>query len=235
MRGPRLIVALDYPDADGALELARRLDPESCRLKVGLELFTRAGPGVIETLQTLGFDVFADLKFHDIPNTVAGACRAAADLGVWMLNVHAAGGVRMMEAAREAADAGSHKPLLIGVTVLTSLDERELGRIGLQTGLSSEPGSWVTTLAQCAHDAKLDGVVCSPLEAAQLRDTFAEDFVLVTPGIRPAGVDNDDQRRVMTPAQAVAAGADYLVVGRAVTGSDDPEQAILTMNSEIGG
>ena len=230
MSDPRLIVALDYPDADSALELARRLDPKRCRVKVGLELFSRAGPGVIETLQTLGFEVFADLKFHDIPNTVAGACRAIADLDVWMLNVHAAGGTRMLEAAREAVDACSHQPLLIAVTVLTSLAEQDLAQIGV----SGDPGSWATTLAQCARDAKLDGVVCSPAEAALLREKMGSDFVLVTPGIRPAGVDTDDQRRVMTPAQAVAAGADYLVVGRAVTGSDDPEQALLTINSEIG-
>jgi len=227
---PRLIVALDYPDAAAALELARRLDPESCRLKVGLELFTRGGPAVIEALQKLGFQVFADLKFHDIPNTVAGACRGLADLGVWMLNVHVAGGMEMLEAAREAIDASSHTPLLIGVTVLTSLGGKDLE----QMGLSTQPGSWVTTLAKCAREAKLDGVVCSPLEAADLRDTFGKDFVLVTPGIRPAGVAVGDQRRVTTPAQAVAAGADYLVVGRAVTGADDPVQAILTINSEIG-
>jgi orotidine-5'-phosphate decarboxylase len=227
-------VALDYPDAASAVELARRLDPKSCRLKVGLELFTRGGPVVIETLQKLGFQVFADLKFHDIPNTVAGACRAAADLGVWMLNVHAAGGVGMLEAAREAVDASSHTPLLIGVTVLTSLGEEDLEQIGLKTDQGSDPGSWVTTLASCARQAKLDGVVCSPLEAAGLRETFGKDFVLVTPGIRPAGVAAGDQRRVMTPAEAVAAGADYLVVGRAVTNADDPVEAILTINSEIG-
>jgi orotidine-5'-phosphate decarboxylase len=240
----RLIVALDYPDADSALGLARRIDPESCRVKVGLELFTRAGPGVIEALQKLGFEVFADLKFHDIPNTVAGACRAAADLGVWMMNVHGLGGVRMLEAAREAVDASSHKPLLIGVTVLTSLGQKDLEQIGV----SNAPGPWVTTLAKCAQQANLDGVVCSPHEAAQLRETLGsapgpghapgdgdgKRFLLVTPGIRPAGASADDQRRVMTPSQAVAAGADYLVVGRAVTVADDPVQAILTINSEIG-
>lgn len=230
MGNPRLIVALDYPDADSALGLARRIDPESCRVKVGLELFTAAGPGVIDALQTLGFDVFADLKFHDIPNTVAGACRAAADLGVWMLNVHVAGGVRMLEAAREAVDASSHKPLLIGVTVLTSLGDKDLEQIGVR----NEPGSWATMLAKCAQGANLDGVVCSPQEAALLREALGEEFILVTPGIRPAGASRDDQRRVMKPSQAVAAGADYLVVGRAVTVADDPVQAILTINSEIG-
>lgn len=226
---PRVIVALDYPTAEQALKLVERLRPELCRLKVGKELFTRAGPALVDRLVQGGFDVFLDLKFHDIPNTVARACAAAADLGVWMLNVHALGGRRMMEAARAALDGAGRRPLLIAVTVLTSLGEEDLAEIGL----AGTPASNVQRLAALAHGSGLDGVVCSPREAALLRAGEGADFVLVTPGVRPAGAAADDQRRVMTPAEAVAAGAHYLVMGRPVTQADDPVRALLTTNSEI--
>ncbi|HKJ09525.1 MAG TPA: orotidine-5'-phosphate decarboxylase [Gammaproteobacteria bacterium] len=226
---PRVIVALDYPTAEQALALVERLRPDLCRLKVGKELFTRAGPALVDRLVKAGFDVFLDLKFHDIPNTVARACAAAADLGVWMMNVHALGGRRMMEAAREALGSGSQRPLLIGVTVLTSLAADDLAEIGL----AGTPESNVQRLAALTHNAGLDGVVCSPREAAVLRDAEGEAFVLVTPGVRPAGAAADDQRRVMTPADAVCAGAHYLVMGRPVTQADDPIGVLLTTNSEI--
>ncbi len=226
---PRIIVALDYPTADLALALVERLRPELCRLKVGKELFTRAGPGFVDRLVKAGFDVFLDLKFHDIPNTVARACAAAADLGVWMVNVHALGGRRMMEAARAALDGAGERPLLIGVTVLTSLGAQDLAEIGL----AGTPESNVQRLAALAHSAGLDGVVCSPREAAVLRAGEGDRFVLVTPGVRPAGAAADDQRRVMTPVEAVAGGAHYLVMGRPVTQADDPVGVLLTTNSEI--
>jgi len=227
---PRVIVALDYPSAEQALALVERLRPDLCRLKVGKELFTRAGPALVDRLVKEGFDVFLDLKFHDIPNTVARACAAAADLGVWMMNVHALGGRRMMEAAREALGSGPQRPLLIGVTVLTSLGAEDLAEIGL----AGTPQSNVQRLAALTHGAGLDGVVCSPREAQVLREAEGDAFVLVTPGVRPTGVATDDQRRVMTPTDAVAAGAHYLVMGRPVTQADDPVGVLLTTNSEIG-
>lgn len=216
----RIIVALDFSTADAALALAERLDPANCRLKVGKELFTRAGPALVEKLAARGFDVFLDLKYHDIPNTVAAACRAAADLGVWMLNVHALGGPAMLRAAREALPA--HGPLLVAVTVLTSLDREQLEAVGL----AGEPAEQVSRLAGLAGAAGLDGVVCSPREIGLLRRQMGEDFCLVTPGIRPAGSAEDDQRRVMTPAEALNAGADYLVIGRPITAAPDPLEAL---------
>lgn len=222
VRGPRLIVALDYPQAAPALALAARLDPALCRLKVGKELFTAAGPALIETLQQRGHEVFLDLKFHDIPNTVAGAVRAAAGLGVWMVNVHASGGRRMLEAARAAVAASARPPLLIAVTVLTSLERADLA----ETGLDVEPATQVDRLAVLSRDCGLDGVVCSAQEAARLRALCGTDFRLVTPGIRPASSEAGDQRRTMTPAGALAAGADYLVIGRPVTGAPDPAAAL---------
>ncbi|MDX1594205.1 MAG: orotidine-5'-phosphate decarboxylase [Gammaproteobacteria bacterium] len=227
VQGPRLIVALDYADPAEALSMAGRLDPSRCRVKVGKELFTRGGPSLVRTLVDGGHDVFLDLKFHDIPNTVAGACRAAADLGVWMVNVHASGGPAMLAAAREALPAGG--PLLIAVTVLTSLTEADLRAVGVEAA----PESQVLRLAGLARDAGLDGVVCSAREAVALRNAFGFDFRLVTPGVRPSGGASDDQRRVMTPADAIRAGADYLVVGRPVTKSDRPEDVLLTLESEI--
>ncbi len=227
--GPRVIVALDYPDAKSALMLADRLSPSECRLKVGKELFTAAGPDLVKQLAKMGFPVFLDLKFHDIPNTVAAACRVAADLGVWMLNVHASGGRKMMEAAKEAVDQSAHKPLLIAVTVLTSMDEAGLREIGVDR----RPAEQVKHLAGLARQSGLDGVVCSAQEAADLRATFGEDFVLVTPGIRPAGTNAGDQSRIMTPASAVRAGSDYLVVGRPITQAEDPLTVLRTINQEI--
>ncbi|HEX7971270.1 MAG TPA: orotidine-5'-phosphate decarboxylase, partial [Thiobacillus sp.] len=195
MNSIKIIVALDYADAASALALVARLDPALCRLKVGKELFTAAGPDLVRALVARGFEVFLDLKFHDIPNTVAAACRAAAGLGVWMLNVHASGGRRMMTAAQEALADLPRRPLLVAVTVLTSMSAEDLGEVGI----SVAPADQVLRLARLAHACKLDGVVCSAQEAATLRTDLGANFRLVTPGIRPAGSDTGDQRRVMTP------------------------------------
>ncbi len=226
---PRIIVALDFDNADAALALADRLEPGQCRLKVGKELFTRAGPTLVEGLQARGFDVFLDLKFHDIPNTVAKACRAAADLGVWMVNVHTLGGRRMMEAAREAVDAVSHKPLLTGVTILTSMGVDDLREVGL----SGSPEQNVLRLAGLAETSGLDGVVCSPREVSALRDVVGSAFRLVTPGVRPAGSASDDQKRVTTPEDAITTGSHYLVVGRPITRAADPVAALRAINAVI--
>jgi len=225
-----VIVALDYPSARPALELVEQLRPRLCRLKVGKELFTRSGPTLVEQLQQRGFEVFLDLKYHDIPNTVAAAVRAAAELGVWMVNVHASGGRRMMEAAAEALQGVSRRPLLIGVTVLTSMGDDDLRELGY-TQTATER---VLSLAALAADSGLDGVVCSAQEAPALREQRGGDFCLVTPGIRLAGDDVGDQRRVLTPAQAVAAGADYLVIGRSITGASDPLAALQRVHRELG-
>jgi orotidine-5'-phosphate decarboxylase len=227
-QSPRVIVALDFPDCKTALTLVDRLDPALCRLKVGKELFTRCGPGLVRELVERNYDVFLDLKFHDIPNTVARACEAAADLGVWMLNVHAFGGQVMMEAARKALSA-SDAPLLIAVTLLTSSGQRELDALGIR----QTPLELVQRLAAMTAEAGLDGVVCSSREAAVLNKQRGPDFVLVTPGIRLQGAADDDQLRVMTPARAVAEGAHYLVIGRPIVQSSDPVQTLLTINSEI--
>ena len=225
----RIIVALDYPDARTAMELVDRLEAGSCRLKVGKELFTRSGPALVVELCGKGFDVFLDLKFHDIPNTVAAACHAAADLGVWMLNVHALGGARMLTAAREGVARAPHTPLLVAVTILTSMDEADIAGIGL----AGTPEDNVLRLAALAAQCELDGVVCSSREARQLRERHGIDFRLVTPGIRPAGSEAGDQRRVMTPVDAVRNGSDYLVIGRPVTQADDPASVLRTINSEL--
>jgi orotidine-5'-phosphate decarboxylase len=226
----RIIIALDYPDAQTALALVERLEPGSCRLKVGKELFTRAGPALIGKLCEKGFDIFLDLKYHDIPNTVASACHAAADLGVWMLNVHALGGARMLSAAREGISrAAGHTPLLVAVTILTSMDEDDLAEIGL----AGTPEENVLRLAALAAECGLDGVVCSSREAGLLREQHGAGFQLVTPGIRPAGSETGDQRRVMTPVEAVRNGSDYLVIGRPVTQADDPVSVLRTINSEL--
>ncbi len=229
MNEPRIIVALDYADPGLALSLARRLDPGECRLKVGNELFTRSGPGLLEQLGQLGFEIFLDLKFHDIPNTVAAACAAAADLGVWMVNVHASGGRRMLEAARERLDNCSHRPRLIAVTVLTSMDANDL----LEVGITRSPGEQVRQLASLAAAAGLDGVVCSAAEASVLRHDQGHDFCLVTPGIRPAGTTHHDQQRVRTPQQAIANGSDYLVIGRPITQAEEPLEALSAINASI--
>ena len=228
---PRIIVALDFPDAAQALEFSRRLDPEACRVKVGFELFVSAGPALVEQLVAAGFDVFLDLKFHDIPNTVASACRAAAGLGVWMMNVHASGGGRMLQAAREALEGQAHRPHLIAVTVLTSMDERDLDELGL----GKDVGRLAEALAGLTAASGLDGVVCSASEAPMLRKRHGDDFLLVTPGIRPRSAQTDDQRRVMTPSEAIRAGSSYLVVGRPITRAESPMDALEAMNEEIRG
>ena len=224
-----LIVALDYPESGAALEMARQLDPALCRVKVGKELFTRAGPAVVEQLQALGFELFLDLKFHDIPNTTARAVRAAAELGVWMVNVHASGGRRMMTAAREALEQAGADTKLIAVTVLTSMEREDLAEIGLDL----EPLDQVLRLARLTRDCGLDGVVCSAQEATALRAQIDTPFDLVTPGIRPASAEAGDQRRILTPSQALAAGASYLVVGRPITQAADPAQAAAAIVAEI--
>jgi len=224
-----VIVALDFPNEAKALALVDRLDASLCRLKVGKELFTRLGPAFVEKLVGRGFDVFLDLKFHDIPNTVAAACDAAADLGVWMMNLHASGGRKMMQTARERLEGKTHQPKLIAVTILTSLGEEDIHEIGF----SGTPGENVLRLAALAESSGLDGVVCSPLEAAAIREQAAEDFLLVTPGVRPATASLDDQKRVMTPADAMAAGSSYLVIGRPVTAADDPLQALKDINASL--
>ena len=225
-----VIVALDFPSAAPALELAARLSPQLCRLKIGKELFTRSGPQLVEQLQDMGFEIFLDLKFHDIPNTVAGAVRAAAELGVWMVNVHAAGGRRMMEAAAGALQEHANRPFLIAVTVLTSMTGEDLRELGY----SDTPTERVLRLAALTADSGLDGVVCSAMEAKDLRNARGEGFALITPGIRLAGDSADDQRRVVTPADALALGSDYLVIGRSITGAQDPLAALRRVHSELG-
>ena len=229
MDNKRIVVALDVPEGPAALALAARLDPALCRVKVGKELFVSAGPAVVESLQRAGFEVFLDLKFHDIPNTVAAACKAAARLGVWMMNVHASGGAAMMQAAREAVPAGAKAPLLIGVTVLTSLKDAELAAIGW----SGSAADNVMRLARLAHANGLDGVVCSAREASVLRESIGPGFVSVTPGIRPAGGEAGDQARVVTPEDAVRAGAHFLVVGRPVTQAADPAASLRAIAASI--
>lgn len=231
MSEPRIIVALDYPDLGAALAMAGRLDPRRARVKVGKELFTRAGPRAVEALASRGFEVFLDLKYHDIPNTAAGACRAAADLGVWMVNVHALGGPRMLEAAREAVAGAARPPRLIAVTVLTSLDAADLRALGFSEG----PAELVLRLARMTADCGLDGVVCSPREIAPIRAVLPVPFALVTPGIRPAGGATGDQKRVLGPREALALGATYLVIGRPITGAEDPAAALAAIEAEISG
>ena len=224
-----IIVALDFPDKAAALNLVEKLDPSRCRLKVGKEMFTRLGPDFVEGLAGKGFDVFLDLKFHDIPNTVAAACSAACDPGVWMMNVHASGGRRMMEAAREAIEKSSQSTLLMAVTILTSLSEEDIKEVGYM----GTPAENVMRLATLASQSGMDGVVCSPKEVTALRESLGNDFALVTPGIRPAGSAADDQRRTLTPAEAIAAGSSYLVIGRQITQADNPMSVLLTIESEI--
>ncbi|RMG59851.1 MAG: orotidine-5'-phosphate decarboxylase [Gammaproteobacteria bacterium] len=224
---PRTIVALDFPDAARALEFVAGLDPSLCRLKVGFELFVAAGPALVEQLVERGYSVFLDLKFHDIPNTVAAACRAAAMLGVWMINLHASGGRRMMEAAREALHDVPDAPLLIGVTVLTSMDARDLAELGIRR----DPAEQALFLAGLARDCGLDGVVCSAREAERMKAELGKDFLLVTPGIRPVGSDAGDQRRIVTPEEAFRMGSDYLVVGRPVTGAENPVEVLHGIES----
>lgn len=217
--GPRIVVAMDFDNAEQCIAMAKRLSPGDCRLKVGKELFTACGPHIIEQLMSLGFEVFLDLKFHDIPNTTAKAVKAAAGLGVWMVNVHASGGERMMMAAREILEQGPGKrPLLIAVTVLTSMDASDLTGIGI----NSSPEEHVMRLAKLTQRCGLDGVVCSAQESSLMRANFGSDFCLVTPGIRLDSSPADDQRRTLTPSAAIASGSSYLVIGRPITQSVDP-------------
>lgn len=213
-----IVVAMDFNDSISCLQLASQLNPQYCRLKIGKELFTSEGPQLVGRLMEKGFDVFLDLKYHDIPNTVAKSVKAAAQLGVWMVNVHASGGRRMLDAAREAIDASAHQPLLIAVTVLTSMSKEDL----LSIGMNVEPEEQVMRLATLAKSTGLDGVVCSAQEAQTLKAALGEKFCLVTPGIRPAGSASDDQRRIVTPQDAMANGSDYLVIGRPITQSENP-------------
>lgn len=225
-----VIVALDYEDANAALAFVDLIDPRECRLKVGKEMFTFNGPQFVKSLHQRGFDVFLDLKFHDIPNTVARAVGAAAEMGVWMVNVHAGGGSRMMEAARQALEPyGKEAPLLTAVTVLTSMDQSDLTGIGI----NATPAEHAERLALLTKACGLDGVVCSAHEAARLKSLCGDDFKLVTPGIRPIGSDVGDQRRIMTPQEALKAGVDYMVIGRPITRSDNPELTLKQINQSI--
>ena len=230
MSSSPIIVALDFPNEKEALDLVAQLEPGRCRLKVGKELFTRSGPELVKKLVKQNFDVFLDLKFHDIPNTVARACQAGADLGVWMINVHAMGGRKMMVAAREALPVNDSNPKLIAVTVLTSMGADDLTEIGLDRS----PADQVKHLASLTHDCGLDGVVCSPQEIALLREDLDTDFELVTPGIRPQWSVTGDQKRIMTPAEAVQAGSNYLVIGRPITQAEQPMQALEKIEKELG-
>jgi orotidine-5'-phosphate decarboxylase len=225
----RVIVPLDFADADAALAMAARLDPKLCRVKVGKELFVSAGPAVVARLQERGFEVFLDLKFHDIPSTVAGACRAAARLGVWMMNVHASGGEAMLRAARESIAGVARPPLLIAVTILTSLADADLERIGYSGSLMEN----VERLARLTRASGLDGVVCSALEAPLIRKAAGDDFTLVTPGIRLEAGTPDDQARIVTPREAVRLGADYLVIGRPITQAKDPGAVLAAIRESL--
>lgn len=229
---PKVIVALDFATEAQALKLVDGLDPTMCRLKVGKEMFTHMGPSFVKSLENRGFGVFLDLKFHDIPNTVARAVAAAADLGVWMVNVHASGGPRMMEAAVKALEPyGAKRPLLTAVTVLTSMDEEQLRAVGITCPLEEQ----VLRLATLTRDCGLDGVVCSAREAAMLRQHLGQDFKLVTPGIRPRNAEVGDQIRVVTPADAIKLGSSYLVMGRPITKTLDPIAALKAVNAELAG
>ena len=229
----KIIVALDYADAKSALQLVEQLNPDLCKLKIGKELFTAAGPQLVETIVNKGFKLFLDLKFHDIPNTVAKACMAASNLGVWMLNVHASGGTPMMQAAREAVDKTNHKPHLIAVTVLTSMNQATFDQLGINSSIESQ----VLNLATLTKQAGLEGVVCSAVEAQVLREKLGNEFCLVTPGIRlvnhASSVNQDDQSRVVTPQNALNNGANYLVIGRPITQALDPLKTLETILQEI--
>jgi len=230
MLDPKVVVALDFDKQADALSFVDKIQPSDCRLKVGKEMFTYFGPEFVKTLTHKGFDVFLDLKFHDIPNTVAKAVKASADLGVWMVNVHASGGSKMMVAAKEALDSYKQDaPLLIGVTVLTSMGQDDL--LGL--GITKSPAEQVMALATLANNSGLDGVVCSAWEAEALKQTQGKEFKLITPGIRPAGASADDQKRIMTPIQAINVGVDYLVIGRPITKAEDPHSVLQSINASL--
>ncbi|MBA3989193.1 orotidine-5'-phosphate decarboxylase [Aliidiomarina maris] len=226
----KVIVALDYADAAEALAFAHQLDPQLCRVKVGKELFTSAGPDLVRELHALNFDVFLDLKFHDIPATTAKAVAAAAELGVWMVNVHASGGEAMLQAAKQALEPyGAKAPKLIAVTVLTSMSQDDLEAVGIDKPLTAQ----VLTLAQLAKQCGLDGVVCSAKEAHLLRESLGADFLLVTPGIRPAGSEQHDQKRVMTPEEAIRAGVSYLVMGRPIRDAQSPNDVLKKIQQNL--
>jgi orotidine-5'-phosphate decarboxylase len=229
MNDPKIIVALDFPDSKQALEFARKTSPDQCRLKIGKELFTSCGPTLVEELVNSGYDIFLDLKFHDIPNTVQKAASAAARLGVWMLNVHALGGSAMMQAAREGVEIVAQRPFLIAVTVLTSLSSQDLKDIGIDRSVPD----LVDRLARNALANGLDGVVCSAEEAPALRNSIGDSALLVTPGIRPEWASTDDQQRIVTPQQALADGASYLVIGRPITRHQDPAAALASIIESI--
>ncbi|MUH97898.1 orotidine-5'-phosphate decarboxylase [Aliivibrio fischeri] len=230
MKDQKVIVALDYDNQADALTFVDKIDPSSCRLKVGKEMFTLFGPEFVKELHKRGFSVFLDLKFHDIPNTCSKAVRAAAEMGVWMVNVHASGGERMMSASREILEPyGSDRPLLIGVTVLTSMEQQDLAGIGLDI----TPQEQVKRLAALTKNSGLDGVVCSAQEASMLKTDLGKEFQLVTPGIRPAGADVGDQKRIMTPVDAITAGSDYLVIGRPITQAENPSQVLNEINLSL--
>lgn len=224
-----IVVALDYPTPKQAIEMAKQLDPTRCRVKVGKELFTASGPAILEQLHKLNFDVFLDLKFHDIPNTCAGAVAAAAELGVWMVNVHASGGERMMNAAAEAIANKNNKPILIAVTVLTSMEQSDLAGIGLDIS----PQQQVERLAKLSKQSGMDGVVSSAQEIELIKDICGKDFLTITPGIRPSGSASGDQRRIMTPEEAVNVGGDYLVIGRPITQSSNPKNTCLDIINSL--
>ncbi|MDP5131355.1 MAG: orotidine-5'-phosphate decarboxylase [Paraglaciecola sp.] len=227
---PKIVVALDFDDVKKAYNFIDKVEPSLCKLKVGKEMFTHFGPDFVTYLIKKDFNVFLDLKFHDIPNTVAKACVAAADLGVWMVNVHASGGPFMLEqAAKGLEQFGNERPLLIAVTVLTSMDQAQLNAIGITVS----PTQQVMNLAKLTKSSGLDGVVCSAQEASMLKQELGQDFVLVTPGIRPAGSDKGDQMRIMTPREAVIAGSDYLVVGRPITQALDPLATLIEINNTL--
>jgi len=227
----KIIIALDMARVDEVMTLLRQLDPATCRVKIGKELFTRFGPDLVRQIVAMGFDVFLDLKFHDIPNTVNKAVAAAAELGVWMLTLHASGGADMLRAARDAVADIEQKPLLVAVTVLTSLGEEDLAIQGVQRSAVEQ----VQRLASLAQECGMDGVVCSAAEAAELRKLLRKDFLLVTPGIRPQGDAAGDQKRIVTPAAAVLAGSDYLVIGRPITRAREPVEKLLSIQREISG
>ena len=224
-----VIVALDFDNQQAALSLADQLDPSQCRLKVGKELFTAAGPELVKALVARNFDVFLDLKFYDIPNTVAKAVKASADLGVWMANVHASGGSRMMSAAKQALDEQGSEMQLIAVTVLTSMDDTDL----LETGVQRSPSEQVMHLAKLTQKSGLQGVVCSAQEASALKSALGPDFKLITPGIRLPDSAADDQRRIVSPTDAVAMGSDYLVIGRPITQSAQPLETLRQINQSL--
>jgi orotidine-5'-phosphate decarboxylase len=230
MRDAKVVVALDFDNKDKALSFVDKIQPSDCRLKVGKEMFTHFGPEFVKELVNRDFDVFLDLKFHDIPNTVAKAVAASADLGVWMVNVHASGGLKMMEKAKAALlPYGDKAPLLIAVTVLTSMGPEDLAEIGI----TKTPTEHVLHLASLTKQAGLDGVVCSAMEAESLKQLLGKEFKLVTPGIRPAGANADDQKRIMTPNEAIAVGVDYLVIGRPITKAENPHAVLQEINQSI--